>query len=684
MRRFLESIRLWHKGVAIVVVATSALIVTGWMAHLSISKLAEQLDHVSSEALPEFSLLYETEAAIGDIHMNLFRSLSWGAAGVEGEAMAEQLKRSITSIEHLKAFILEWENGSENQAVEVVSEQLSAYLASAVSALDMIEFDPVVGAMLANEAEALYNEMIALQKVAIIARRSEISANMNEQVADSGAKELLFTIVVIASIVISTMLTSLTIRSITQPISAMVEAMKRLADNKLDTAILGEGQSNEIGEMANAVVVFRDNARERDRLKLAEEQSRATRERETHEAAEAKARDAAERLEAERLEREQAEARATLSKLLEEDMTRVIGMARNGDFSGRISRNYDDKAMAEVKTSVNALVEAVDEGLSHILRFLHDLSKGDLTVRIEGEFEGAFATLKSDANETAVELARIMTTIADSAGGINQDTNEIATAAGNLAQRTERTAGTLEETAAALELVVSSVLSAADGAIQAKNIVDNALVDAEASMIVVGDAVKSMEEIEQFSTEIAKIVGVIDDISFQTNLLALNAGVEAARAGEAGRGFAVVASEVRDLAGRAGDAAGSIGELISNSGTQVELGVRLVSEAGTAIDTMAASIREISGHVSTIAISSEEQSASLNEVNQAVNQLDKVTQQNAAMFEETTAASQSLSDAAHDMSTLVGKFTVSKTMESAEIVVLAQDLDKAPLEAVNS
>jgi len=235
-----------------------------------------------------------------------------------------------------------------------------------------------------------------------------------------------------------------------------------------------------------------------------------------------------------------------------------------------------------------------------------------------------------------------------------------------LSRRTERQAATLEETAAALDELTASVRSAAEGAGLANQVVSDAKSSAEASGVVVQEAVDAMEEIQTSSSKISRIINVIDDIAFQTNLLALNAGVEAARAGEAGRGFAVVASEVRALAQRTSDAAREINDLISTSSQHVGRGVDLVGQAGSALQQIVESVSNIAVHVSEIAVSANEQSSGLAEINTAVNQLDQVTQQNAAMFEETTAASHSLTKEAENLSETTAQFRIGE--ETSNVV----------------
>jgi methyl-accepting chemotaxis protein len=236
---------------------------------------------------------------------------------------------------------------------------------------------------------------------------------------------------------------------------------------------------------------------------------------------------------------------------------------------------------------------------------------------------------------------------------------EISSAADDLSRRTEQQAATLEETAAALDEITVTVRKTAEGAKQARDVVSRTRENAEHSGTIVRQAVAAMGSIEQSSRQIGQIIGVIDEIAFQTNLLALNAGVEAARAGDAGRGFAVVASEVRALAQRSAEAAKEIKALISTSGEHVSAGVRLVSDTGGALGQMVDQVAEIDAVVTAIAASAGEQATGLVEVNTAINQMDQVTQQNAAMVEQSTAASHALAQEAEELSRLTGRFQIS-------------------------
>ena len=321
-----------------------------------------------------------------------------------------------------------------------------------------------------------------------------------------------------------------------------------------------------------------------------------------------------------------------------------------------------DASRIELERAQSEVVDALRVGM-------RQLSDGDLTAEITQTFKPEYEQLRTDFNDAVAALRDAMLRVIENAESIRGEASDISNAADDLSRRTERQAATLEETAAALDELTVSVRSAAEGAGQANQVVSDAKSNAEASGVVVREAVEAMGEIQTSSGQISRIISVIDDIAFQTNLLALNAGVEAARAGEAGRGFAVVASEVRALAQRSSDAAREINDLISASGQHVKRGVDLVGQAGSALSQIVESVSNISTHVSEIAVSANEQSSGLAEINTAVNQLDQVTQQNAAMFEETTAASHALTREAETLSETMARF---QTGEQENNVVTAK------------
>ncbi|WP_377296989.1 methyl-accepting chemotaxis protein [Rhizobium sp. SGZ-381] len=289
---------------------------------------------------------------------------------------------------------------------------------------------------------------------------------------------------------------------------------------------------------------------------------------------------------------------------------------------------------------------------------LKRLCSGDFAFQLEEAFAPEFEFLRHDLNRSVGQLCDTFRQISTSVDLLSTGTSEITGGVKDLSRRTESQAASLEETAAALDEITSNVTSSAQRALDARDVAARAKLNAEESASVVAHAVDAMSRIEDSSSKISNIIGVIDEIAFQTNLLALNAGVEAARAGEAGRGFAVVAQEVRELAQRSAKAAKEIKDLIQNSTTEVENGVRLVSETGGALKSISALIVEINDHVDAISTAAREQSTGLAEVNGAVNSMDQTTQQNAAMVEESSAAAATLSAETLKLKEMVGAFTL--------------------------
>jgi len=292
------------------------------------------------------------------------------------------------------------------------------------------------------------------------------------------------------------------------------------------------------------------------------------------------------------------------------------------------------------------------------------LARGDLVFRLNTAFSAAYDKLRSDFNDAVEKLQETIHAIGANAQAVRAGSAEITRASDDLARRTEQQAANLEETAAALDEITATVRKTAEGATEARDVVMAAKADAARSSGVVSETVAAMSGIENASKQIGNIIGVIDEIAFQTNLLALNAGVEAARAGDAGRGFAVVATEVRALAQRSAAASKEIKTLISSSGAQVKNGVTLVGETGKALGRTLEQVEQINRLVGEIAASAKEQATGLAEVNTAVNQMDQVTQQNAAMVEQATAASHSLTQDAEELARLVGQFQTGQAAPS--------------------
>ncbi|QDH75033.1 methyl-accepting chemotaxis protein [Brevundimonas sp. M20] len=330
----------------------------------------------------------------------------------------------------------------------------------------------------------------------------------------------------------------------------------------------------------------------------------------------------------------------------------VEGEAEGMRETARQSRIASEAERARLAEEDAIVVDALGKGLSA-------LAQGDLTHRIEATFAERSRQLKDDYNAAMDALSETMGEIIVLTGAMRSGTAEVSNATDDLSRRTERQAAALEETAAALDQITVTVKKTAQGARAAADITDEAQKGGVERERIIADTTAAMEQIESTSGRIGEIIGVIDEIAFQTNLLALNAGVEAARAGEAGRGFAVVASEVRALAQRSADAAKEIKELIAASSASVGEGARLVSRTGGALTALIGQVAKINQLAGEIAASANEQAVGLVEVNTAVNQMDQTTQQNAAMVEQTTAANQALSQEAEQLAALMQRFRIT-------------------------
>ena len=337
--------------------------------------------------------------------------------------------------------------------------------------------------------------------------------------------------------------------------------------------------------------------------------------------------------------------------------------------TGVIKIATDITAAEQERLAADARRKALESDQERVVQAvaaaLDRLSKGDLTTQIEARFEGGYAQIKDNFNDAVANLRTTLSGIADATAGLMGGSEEIMVAVSNMARRTEQQAATLEETAAALDQVTATVRSTASGAAEASKAAGGAKAEAERSGIIVREAVEAMHGIEEGSRKVTDILAVIDEIAFQTNLLALNAGVEAARAGDAGRGFAVVAQEVRALAQRSAEAAREIKGLIASSRSQVEQGVRSVGATGEALTQLGTLAVQIDHVVSDVARSATEQSTGLGQVNSAVNDMDKVTQQNAAMVEQTTAAAAQLQGRAGELDAAIGRFNLGRSAAPA-------------------
>jgi methyl-accepting chemotaxis protein len=422
-------------------------------------------------------------------------------------------------------------------------------------------------------------------------------------------------------------------RRLSRPITTLTSTMANLAKGDLTLEVPHTDRRDEIGDMARAVEVFRENG-----LKVAQ-------------LVEA---------DAHRTENDQR-ARAQMMSELQAAFGDVVRAAADGDFSRQISTRFADAELNLLADGINDLVATVDRGLTETASVLGALAEADLTRRMDGQYRGSFAVLKSDLNKVADRLTEIVSQLRQASGSLHSATSEILAGSNDLSQRTASQSTTIEHTSGTIGVMAKAIGQSAGHATDASKLAASLMQTAELSGEVMIRATESMDNITASSNQISNIIGLIDDIAFQTNLLALNASVEAARAGEAGKGFAVVAVEVRRLAQSAAQASAEVKTLIERSAQHVQSGSRLVGDVGQKIQAILASARSSSGLMDQIAAESREQAVSIADVAKAMRVLEEMTQHNAALVEETNQAISTTEMQVSDLDRLVDLFTISSS-----------------------
>ncbi|MFC3122666.1 methyl-accepting chemotaxis protein [Agaribacter flavus] len=367
----------------------------------------------------------------------------------------------------------------------------------------------------------------------------------------------------------------------------------------------------------------------------------------------------------------------------EQEIAEIVQASLEGNFEKRVDESDKEGFMLTMAQGLNQLMKTTETGLNEVSNVLLAISEGDLTKRVDTEFQGTFNDLKNYCNTTNENLVSVISKIREASDTINNASSEIAQGNADLSARTEQQASSLEETASSMEELTSTVRLNAENANQANGLASQAAEVAGNGGDLIKQVVTTMASINESAQKISDIIGVIDGIAFQTNILALNAAVEAARAGEQGRGFAVVASEVRTLAQRSANAAKDIKDLISDSVAKVESGNELVNQSGDTMQEIVVAIQRVNDIMSEIAAASAEQASGIDEVSKAVSQMDEMTQQNAALVEEAAAAAESMRGQAGELNNRVGAFKLSSsdvttTLSQSAPDLLTQQFDELP------
>jgi methyl-accepting chemotaxis protein len=559
---------------------------------------ANDLKQVVHTDLPNSLRLQKVSERITAVHGQLYFLLTHQAASIETDKIEGESQKMLAEVDAITKEVQALEATAPASQKKAFQDLVKA-LKGTRDALDviaaMISVDFGTAAGFAAPFEQEYTNMASMLNKIVAANNTLTDANAKASEQRAQTAQMVQMVAAIATLLIAGALAWALTMMLRRDVKQIAGATEALARGDNAIDLDKLGRKDELGAIVSSLTIFRDNQLHLEKL---------------------------------RVEHDQTEAAAEVTR------------RQNADAAAAIA---EEQAMV-----VNSLARGLDS-----------LAAGDLTYRLDTEFPGDYRKLRDDFNAASAKLEEAMAAIAGATASIQSGAGEISTSADDLSRRTEHQAATLEETAAALDEITATVNKTSEGASHGREAVAAAKSDAEEGGLVVGRAIEAMGQIESSAKQISQIIGVIDEIAFQTNLLALNAGVEAARAGEAGRGFAVVASEVRALAQRSAEAAKEIKTLISASSQQVASGVSLVGETGKALERIVRQVAEISNVVGEIAASAKEEALGLGQVNTAVNQMDQVTQQNAAMVEESTAASRVLADEAHELARLVARFRVT-------------------------
>ena len=549
---------------------------------------------------------------------------------------------------------------AEVKALDAIEAAIDAYLAATGKAVELIQSgasaSDIDGIVKISDAEAIAG--IQALTISVVQESGQQARRITTELHQSAVLVLVFVGAMILSFVALTLGISHIVRHIALiPAARISDAISELAAGNTDVDVESHVAETEMGKIARSCSAFKElmqrNSELSDKAKLDMREAQEMSEKQSKLLEEQRVLQAEQAMNAAK-EHALAEQRETLQN----DIQASIERARNGQLDDRIKEDYEDTTLSAIAKDFNELLATITHSLQAIEDVTSQLAAGNLNARMNGTFRGDFQKLQSGFEAALSELSTAIGKVVNGSEMIENEVDSISVSARELSSRTESQASTLETTAAALEELTVSVQSVSKSAGGAKTQVHKAEEAAQNGSVVVSEAVNEMERIVQSAHEISKVTDLIEEIAFQTNLLALNAGVEAARAGDAGRGFAVVASEVRGLAHRSSDAVKEINALISKSEAEIQTGRDKVRRAGTSIADISDLIVALAEVVNHVAESTTEQASGLSEINTSLAKIDKITQENAAMFEETAASTTLLSERAKDLRITASGFQI--------------------------
>ena len=633
----MKAVSIKFTVVAAICLLGAAALVQAGVGWWSTARVGGELEYMTGNAVPAMQKIAALRDSYGQARALLGEEILADTPTQRqmiDKNLQGQLSEFETTLGDYKSLIADQSNQT---AYDSVASSWSAWKA-AMAPIEKSTLDGDLGGatrtfgLQAAAAQNLDKALDAMSegKIAGVADQAT-AAHATRQMAASLSLALGAFIVLVTGATVAVLL-----RRVLAPLSRITAAMRQVAAGELETEVPGRTRRDEIGAMAQAVEIFRENG-----LRI-------------------RALDADERLAA-----EQAAAIAAEGEKLSATLTASITAAAHGDFSARIPTDYSQDNLNHIAGIINHLMETVERGLKETGDVLAAVARTDLTHRVTGDYEGAFLRLKDDTNAVADKLAEIVGRLKSTSGSLKLATGEILSGANDLSERTTKQAATIEETSAAMEQLATTVMQNAKRANEASEVAATVTRTAEDGGQVMTAANAAMERITASSAKISSIIGLIDDIAFQTNLLALNASVEAARAGEAGKGFAVVAVEVRRLAQSAAEASSEVKALIEQSATEVTTGSRLVADAAEKLTAMLQAARSSNDLMRSIAKDSSEQASAIEEVTTAVRQMDEMTQHNAALVEEINASIEQTENQATELDTVVDVFALADERQAA-------------------